>query len=130
MYRTGSAIWTGKFFYYLGACNASTEYQSTNFPGGRSFAKTDMMKLTLIISIINLAISCSSPDKSSNTENSSKSKAISVISSKDTVPESSKLSGKTITITVSYAAIECGCPQWFETKFKNVKFLEGVERFY
>jgi hypothetical protein len=38
--------------------------------------------------------------------------------------------GKTITITVSYAAIACGCPQWFETKYKKVKFLEGVERFY
>jgi len=37
---------------------------------------------------------------------------------------------KRITITVSYSAIECGCPQWFLTKFKNIKFLNGVERFY
>ena len=37
---------------------------------------------------------------------------------------------KMITITVSYAAIGCGCPQWFETKFKNEKFLNNVQRFY
>lgn len=37
---------------------------------------------------------------------------------------------KTISITVSYAAIECGCPQWFETKFKKRLFLRGIERFY
>ncbi len=37
---------------------------------------------------------------------------------------------KTISITASYAAIECGCPQWFETKFKKQPFLKGVERFY
>lgn len=34
------------------------------------------------------------------------------------------------TITVSLAAIECGCPQWFETKFGNKSFLKDVERFY
>lgn len=60
------------------------------------------MKLSLIISIIQLVVGLGRPEPS----------------------------GKTITITVSYAAIECGCPQWFETKFKNVKFLKGVERFY
>ena len=59
------------------------------------------MKLTLIIAIINLVLGWNSPDTSGKIE-----------------------------ITVSYAAIACGCPQWFETKFKNVKFLEGVERFY
>lgn len=89
------------------------------------------MKIILMV-IINLAIGCSSPDKSSNTED--KSKTTSAISSKSelTVSDSlnNKLSDKTITFTVSYAAIECGCPQWFETKFKDVKFLEGVERFY
>jgi len=37
---------------------------------------------------------------------------------------------KAVTIRVSYAAIECGCPQWFETKFRNEKFLTNVERFY
>ncbi|OQP63577.1 hypothetical protein [Niastella populi] len=90
------------------------------------------MKLSLIISIIQLLVGCGSPDKSNSSADSSNFKATSVISSKDTVSDSSKkeLSDKTITITVSYAAIECGCPQWFETKLKDVKFLEGVERFY
>jgi len=92
------------------------------------------MKFILIISIIHLVIGCSSLDKASNIEDTSKSKATSVILNKDTsyIQNSSKseFSGKTITLTLSYTAIECGCPQWFETKFKNVKFLEGVERFY
>jgi hypothetical protein len=90
------------------------------------------MKITLIIAIFNLVIGCSNPDKSSNTEDGSK--AIPVILGKDTLydPDSlrNEFSGKTITITVSYAAIEGGCPQWFEAKYKDVKFLEGVERFY
>lgn len=90
------------------------------------------MKLSLIISMIQLVVGCGSADKSSSTADSNRSKDTSVISGKDTVQNSSKneFSGKKITITVSYAAIECGCPQWFETKFKNVRFLEGVERFY
>lgn len=41
-----------------------------------------------------------------------------------------KMSKRKITITVSYAAISCSCPQWFETKYKDVKYLDGVERFY
>jgi hypothetical protein len=94
--------------------------------------KQAKMKIALIISLFNFVISCSSPDKSINTENSTKTKVISAMSDKDTlnVLGSNELSDTTITITVSYAAIECGCPQWFETKFKDVKFLEGVERFY
>ncbi len=93
------------------------------------------MKLTLITSIIQLVIGCGNPDKSNNIEDSSsKSNTTTVIASKDTlnVFDSSKneLPDTIITITVSYAAIACGCPQWFETKFENVDFLEGVERFY
>lgn len=90
------------------------------------------MKLSLIIAIIQLAVDCGSPVKSGNTTDSSKFKATAVISSKHASSDSSKKEffDKTITITVSYAAIECGCPQWFETKFKDVKFLEGVDRFY
>lgn len=92
------------------------------------------MKIALIISIFNLVIGCSSPANSINKEDSSKIKVIPVISGKDTLSvldsAKKKLSDKTITITFSYAAIACGCPQWFETKFKDVKFLEGVERFY
>ena len=65
------------------------------------------MKLTLIVSIIQLVIGYANPGLSK-----------------------SELLNKDTTITVSYAAIACGCPQWFETKFKSVKFLEGVERFY
>jgi hypothetical protein len=89
------------------------------------------MKIALIISIFNLVIGCSNSDKSGNAEDNNNT--MPVISSKDTgVLDSSKneLPGDTITITVSYAAIACGCPQWFETKFKDVKFLEGVERYY
>lgn len=92
------------------------------------------MKITLIISIFNLVIGCSSPDNAINTEDSSKIKVISVMSGKDTLEilDSSKkeLSDKTVTLNFSYAAIACGCPQWFETKFKDIKFFEGVERFY
>lgn len=92
------------------------------------------MKLTFIISIIQLIVGCSSPDKSNTIEHTSKIDTTMAITSKDTlnVFDSSKneLSDKTVTITFSYAAIECGCPQWFETKNNDVKFLEGVERFY
>jgi hypothetical protein len=88
------------------------------------------MKRSLIITIIQLIVGCESPDKSNTSENVSKD--VSVVSGKDTVRDFShnELSGKAITITVSYAAIECGCAHWFETKFANVKFLKGVERFY
>lgn len=92
------------------------------------------MNLYLIISIFNLVIGCSSSEKSNDIEDGSKSEATTALTNKAIfyVQDTSKkeLSGKTITITVSYAAIACGCPQWFETKFKDVKFLEGVERFY
>lgn len=89
------------------------------------------MKLYLIVSIIQLSVGCGSHDKTGNNEDNNTVSATSIVS-KDTVLNAStnKLFGKIITITFSYAAIECGCPQWFETKAKNVKFLEGVERFY
>lgn len=34
------------------------------------------------------------------------------------------------TITVSYAALACGCPQWFESNDSNMKAPENAERFY
>lgn len=87
------------------------------------------MKRSIIIPIISLMISCGNSDKSS-----SKPKTTTFITGKDSsyIPDSSRkeLSGKKVTITFSYAAIACGCPKWFETKYENVKFLEGVERFY
>lgn len=88
------------------------------------------MKIALIISVFNLVTGCSSSsDKSSNAKDSNGDTF--VISSRDTLSsvDSSKneLPNKEVTITVSYAAIECGCPQWFETRLKDV---EGVERFY
>ena len=81
---------------------------------------------------MNFIIGCNgSLGKSSNVEESN---TTTFVETKDTIAVNSNskkgLPDKTITITVSYAAIECGCPQWFETKFKDVKFLEGVERFY
>lgn len=85
-----------------------------------------------LVLIIKLAIGCGNPDKSCHTGNNSQ--AISATSSKSALTISdtlkNELPGASITITVSYAALECGCPQWFETKLKDVKFLEGVERFY
>lgn len=88
------------------------------------------MKIFILISIFNLVTGCSGTDKSNDS-----GKIVPVISSNDTVSIiddslQNELSGKEITMTVSYAAIECGCPQWFETKFKDVKYLEGIERFY
>jgi hypothetical protein len=44
--------------------------------------------------------------------------------------DSIKLYLKFSTLTVSYAAIECTCPQWFESRFKDIEYLEGVEKFY
>ena len=41
-----------------------------------------------------------------------------------------EMQNKIITIKVSYAAIECDCPQWFEDKYSNIPFLEGVDFFY
>ena len=38
--------------------------------------------------------------------------------------------GKKVTITVSYAAIECGCPQWVESKLKKRKILGETEYLY
>lgn len=89
------------------------------------------MKIALIISIFNLVTGCSSSDKSSNAKGSNTDTLL--VSNKDTfsfVDSSNKELLKEVTITVSYAAIACGCPQWFETKYKDVDFLKGVERFY
>jgi len=93
------------------------------------------MKLTLVILIVRLVIDCICPDKSDSIKTISyNSKIAPVILGEGTLymqgSSNNELSGKTITIIVSYAAIACGCPQWFETKFEKIKFLEGVERFY
>lgn len=86
------------------------------------------MKIVLMISIFNLVTGCSSSDESSNAKDISKDTL--AISRRDTltfVDSSKNKLPKEVTITVSYAAIECGCPQWFETRFKGMK---DVERFY
>ncbi len=76
------------------------------------------MKLSLIISMIQFVIGYGSPVPLSN----------------DTLykqdPSKNEITDKVITITVSYAAIACGCAHWFETKYKKIPFLDGVERFY
>ena len=91
------------------------------------------MKLILIISMIQV-VGCGSHGNSSDVKDSGKSKASPIVLNSDTLykqnSSKSEVSGKSITITVSYAAIACGCAHWFETKYENVKFLEGVERFY
>jgi hypothetical protein len=92
------------------------------------------MKSNLISSTLILVFCCSCIDKSTNTDNSNHYKVDTNITSIDTIPIPDTpvhtLTGKTITITVSYAAIACSCPQWFETKYQDVPFLEGVERYY
>lgn len=92
------------------------------------------MKLSIVILIVNFIVGCYSSDKSSNNEDKIRHKSAAFITGKNSfyIQDTSKkeLSDKKINITVSYAAIACGCPQWFETKYKNVKFLEGVERYY
>jgi hypothetical protein len=90
------------------------------------------MKLIFIISIIQLVLGCTSPNKPGPFAHGSKPNTASdtVNEAASYLADSLKSFSKTITITVSYAAIMCGCPQWFEAKFENVKFLEGVERFY
>ncbi|MEJ8844000.1 hypothetical protein WG954_16525 [Lacibacter sp. H375] len=42
--------------------------------------------------------------------------------------EKGSLSGQPKTLDVSYAAIMCTCPQWFETKYSNDTF--NIEHFY
>ncbi len=88
--------------------------------------------MLLITLFIYMLLSCSSHENLSGVEG--KGKFAPIVANYDSLnPQDTmrnKLSGKKITITVSYAAIACGCPQWFESKFKNVKFLKGVERFY
>lgn len=82
---------------------------------------------------MNFVVGCSSnPGISNSTEDNTIDTSVTPIISTLKVSDSLKheLSDKSITITVSYAAIECGCPQWFETRFKDVEFLEDVERFY
>jgi hypothetical protein len=92
------------------------------------------MKLAFIIPIILFVPGCNSTHKSDKFEDSSDSNMTRVSSGEDTLTliDSSKNEpeDKIITVTVSYAAIACGCAQWFETKYKGVKFLDGIERFY
>lgn len=92
------------------------------------------MKLSLILSLIQLILGCSNPDKSNNVDDVIKTDSTAVILQEDTlnVPDSliRGLSDEVVTITFSYAAIECGCPQWFQIKNTNEKRLDVVERFY
>ena len=89
------------------------------------------MKIALIILLFNLVIGCNSPDNLINLKDGDNAKAKSHKDTFQTLDSVKKeLSDTIFTIRVSYAAIECGCPQWFETKFTDVKFLEGIERFY
>ena len=89
------------------------------------------MKIAFIILLFNLVIGCNSPDNLINLKDGDNAKAKSHKDTFQTLDSVKKeLSDTIFTIRVSYAAIECGCPQWFETKFKDVKFLEGIERFY
>jgi hypothetical protein len=91
------------------------------------------MKLSIIALIINLIIGGSCDEKSNNSETSSGTGATTVPTSRDTFyiqDTSRQIAGKTISMTVSYAAIECGCPQWFQKKGENVAYLQGAERFY
>lgn len=85
------------------------------------------MKLNFIILIIYFITSCGYYNKS-NIKGCSEAVTKDTFTSHD-IYQKDYLEDSIIVIA-SYAAIECGCPQWFETKYKHVKFLEGVERFY
>lgn len=87
----------------------------------------------VLLFMIALASGCAGPDSSEN-DKDRKGDTLPVLS-KSALPAAAELatdgwSDSVITISVSYAAIECGCPQWFETRFSTVEFLDGVERFY
>ena len=82
--------------------------------------------------MIGLSIGCASPDSSESGEDQ-KAEAPPILNKSD-MPlaelTTTDFSDSVVTISVSYAAITCSCPQWFETKFSDVEFLDGVERFY
>ncbi len=82
--------------------------------------KINNMKFIFIMLAINAVVGYCNIEKSSTIEDS--------LYNFDSSQNS--FSDKTVTITFSYAAIACNCPQWFETKNKNIKFLKDVERFY
>jgi len=81
-----------------------------------------------------LVLSCNFSQNPSNIKKDLKNKSpkdtLQLVRSTTETSGNSRTEAKMITITVSYAAIECGCPQWFETKFKKERFLKDVERFY
>lgn len=81
-----------------------------------------------------LALSCNYSPTPNNMKKDSMDKSLKdslqLVHSTMETSGNSQTETKMITITVSYAAIECGCPQWFETKFKKERFLKDVERFY
>ena len=91
------------------------------------------MKTITIILLLQYLFGCSSPINVKNLIEGTNEKTLDSIVIKGSMNKGyveSNLCNEKVTITVSYAAIACGCPQWFQTKFKDVEFLEGVERFY
>ncbi len=86
------------------------------------------MKLASIVIPLILSFSCNS-NTISNIRTDLENRSSKDSSRKSTM-QAKQRRAKTITIIVSYAAIECGCPQWFESKFQKQSFLKGVERFY
>lgn len=89
-----------------------------------------MIKLTNLVTIW-LTLSCiNSTSTSGKNERSKESLSKGPLPINFIAQTQDKTETKAVTIRVSYAAIECGCPQWFEIKFRNQKFLNNVERFY
>lgn len=91
-----------------------------------------MNTLFILFLFISLNFSCN-PTVSTNSYNKVKISDKTFNGANDTslnFQDNMELSDSTVTMTVSYAAIACGCPQWFESRYNHVPFLEGVERFY
>jgi hypothetical protein len=92
------------------------------------------MRITIIIQLVVLMYCCCDQGVSIKAKDRSKINGKSALYGKDTFvlskPTNIELTDSIMTLTVSYAAIECGCPQWFETRYGKIPFLEGVEKFY
>jgi len=95
--------------------------------------------LKITISVIHVSFGYHSFERPNMTVSGKKATITTTISEKSRYKQTStknvslnkiQTSGKKVTITVSYAAIECGCPQWFESKLKKGKVLEEAEYFY
>jgi hypothetical protein len=101
--------------------------------GFEKMAKTTIIHIISLFILTIIVFGCNHAD-SSNSERK-ELRSTSSAHSFQTARRTRQIAGraprhaKKISIIVSYSAIACGCPQWFETK-EQKNFLQGVERFY